>query len=113
MIKQERFIDDNEGTGVNKFLEEIIDKYQLRKFYPEVEIRWRAVNYDLSDNHPTDDHIVQLICQNRLLALVYLRRDDWNYTEVTYIFIEDTLKKIEEFETRINQRINSKISEYN
>ena len=101
MIKQERFIDDNEQTQSYKFIYDIIDKYELKKHYPEVEVRARSINYDLMNGHPTDDHILQLVCQNRLLAFVILRRDDFNYTEVTYVFMEDVLKKIEDFENSL------------
>ena len=31
MIEQKRYIDDNEGTGINEFLDDIIEKYKLRE----------------------------------------------------------------------------------
>ena len=41
------------------------------------------------------------VCQNRLIAMVYMRRDDWNYTELTMVFVGDALKACEDFEKKL------------
>lgn len=103
MIKQERFIDDNEGTGVEKFLYDVVEKYELKRFCPSVEIRYRGVNFGmLSNNHATDDKIAQLVVENRLVALAFMRRDDLNYTEVSYVVFEDAIERCKEFVEKIN-----------
>jgi hypothetical protein len=96
-----RITDDSEGQCVVDFINGIIEKYELRKKYPEVEVRWRGINYDTSSPHATDDKMVQLVCQNRLIAMVYMRRDDWNYTELTMVFVGDALKACEDFEKKL------------
>jgi hypothetical protein len=111
-VKQKRYVDDNEGTGVNRFIEGVIEKYHLRDFYPEVEYRTRSVNYDLMPDHVTDDHISQLVVDNRLVALVFCRRDDWNHTEVTTVFLDDVLKKCRKHKDKINQRIKNRFESY-
>lgn len=104
MIRQQRFIDDNEGAGVEKFLLDVVEKYELKKYFPSVEIRYRGVNYGLlSENHITDDKVVQLVVDNRLVAFAFLRRDDLNYTEVTYVVIEDAIKRCEEMRKEVTQ----------
>lgn len=96
-----RITDDSEGQCVVEFIDNIIEKYELQKKYPCIEVRWRGINYDVSSPHPTDDKMVQLICENRLIAMVYMRRDDWNYTELTMVFVGDALKACEDFEKKL------------
>lgn len=106
MIEQKRYIDDNEGTGINEFLEEIIEKHKLREFYPNVEIRWRDVCYGIeSTPTATDDKIIQLVIENRLVALIFSRRDEFNHTEVNYFFNEEALEKCKEFKERIARKL--------
>ena len=101
MIEQKRFIDDNEDTGVWQWINDVIDKYKLRERFPEVELRTRAIAFDcISNNHWTDDRIVQLVVDNRLVAFVISRRDDWNWTECTFVFIESALKACEDFQKK-------------
>lgn len=100
-IEIARITDDSEGQRVVDFIDNIVKKYNLREKYASIEVRWRNVNYDISAPHATDDKLVQLICENRLIAMVYMRRDDWNYTELTMIFVGDALKACEDFEKRI------------
>lgn len=104
-VEQKRFIDDNEGTGVWQFINEVIEKNNIRQRFAGVEIRTRAIAYDcISQNHFTDDRIVQLVVDNRLVAFVLCRRDDWNWTECTFVFVETALKACEDFQKRINER---------
>lgn len=110
-VIQTRFIDDSEGQAVQEFIWGIIEKYKLKKYYPEVETRYRGVLYDMRDDkdrfhvHHTDDKLIQIVCQNRLIALVFCRRDDWNYTEATMVFIGDALTRVEKMEEEIRGRM--------
>lgn len=98
MIEQKRFIDDNEGTGVWKWIDDFIDEHKLCEQYVGVEVRTRAISYDcISQNHWTDDRIVQIVVDNRLVAFIICRRDDWNWTECTFVFIESALEACEKF----------------
>ncbi len=98
MIEQKRFIDDNEGIKVEQFFQDVIERYELRKLFASIELRYRGVNYGLySANHITDDKIVQLVVENRLVAMAFLRRDDFNYTEVSFIVLEDAIQKCKDF----------------
>ena len=51
--------------------------------------------------HHTDDKLIQVVCQNRLIALVFCRRDDWNYTEATMVFVGEALTRVEAMEEEI------------
>ena len=81
MIERKREMDDT-GDGIWEFIEEIIDKYHIREQFHEVEIRTRSVNYDMTppsiEVHETDDKIVQLVVDNRLVAFVFCRCDDYS-----------------------------------
>ena len=106
MIEQKRYIDDDEGTGINEFLDNIIEKHKLREFYPNIEIRWRDVCRGIeSTPTATDDKIIQLVVENRLVALVFSRRDEFNHTEVNYFFNEDALEKCKKFKERIEKKL--------
>ena len=106
MIEQKRYIDDDEGTGINEFLDDIIEKHKLREFYPNIEIRWRDVCRRIeSTPTATDDKIVQLVVENRLVALVFSRRDEFNHTEVNYFFNEEALEKCKKFKERVERKI--------
>ena len=106
MIEQKRYIDDDEGTGINEFLDNIIEKHKLREFFPYVEIRWRDVCRGIeSTPTATDDKIIQLVVENRLVALVFSRRDEFNHTEVNYFFNEDALEKCKKFKERVERKI--------
>ena len=106
MIEQKRYIDDDERTGINKFFDDIIEKHKLREFYPNVEIRWREVCYGIeSTPTATDDKIIQLVVENRLVAMVFSRRDEFNYTEVNYFFNEEALDKCKKFKERIEKKL--------
>ena len=104
LVAQCRYIDDNEGTMVQEFLLKLFQKYKLSETYPEVEIRYRAVNYGLIENHITDDKIAQLVVDNRLVAMAFLRRDDWNHTEVTYVIVDEALRKCKEFKDLLDNK---------
>ena len=112
MIEQKRFIDDNEGTGVWQWINDVVDKHKIRERFAGVELRTRAIAYDcISQNHFTDDRLVQLVVDNRLVAFVLCRRDDWNWTECTFVFVESALQACEDFQKRVNTRTFGKINE--
>ena len=102
MFEQVRIVNDTEGKEAWDFINGIIEQYQLRKRFREVEVKSRTIEFDdLSNPHPTDDRILQLIVDNRLVAFVFLRRDDLNHSELTKVFLEETLKECENFNNKI------------
>ena len=104
MITQVRYTDDKEGA--EEFLQKVIADNELRKYYPSVELRYRSVNYDtVSKDRVTDDKIAQLVVENRLVAFVFMRRDDFNHTEVTCVFIEDAMDKCRKFRESLNKAL--------
>ena len=105
MVEQKRFVDDCEGVAAEHFLLDFAEKHHLRDRFPEVEIRYRGVGIDTVHEHITDDKIIQLVVDNRLVAMVFIRRDDWNHSEVTYITIEEALEKCEEMRKRIDSSV--------
>lgn len=102
MVEQVRITDDTEGKVAWEFIEGIIAKYNIWNSFAEVEIRTRTIEYDTSSApHPTNDKIMQLVVDNRLVAFTLIRRDDWNHSEVTKVFLEDTLEKCKDFKKEI------------
>ena len=93
---QYREIDDT-GTTAWNYLTGIIRDYDLKRFRPHIEMRVRPVAFGSmpDEGHLTDDRVIQLVVENQMLAMVYLRRDEFNYTEVTTVFLQDTMKKLE------------------
>lgn len=92
MIIQERTIDEIEAHP-SEFLHEVAKKYGIIGL-TKIEVKSRGVGIDTFSEHITDDKIFELIADNQLIALVYLRRDDWNWTEATYIEIPWAIKKV-------------------
>lgn len=69
----------------NDFIEDIIKKYNL-KGNAFCEIRTKAVcNSNLGDAHPTDDLVTEILYKDRLIAMIYERRDGFNWTETNCI----------------------------
>lgn len=102
MIEQVRIINDTEGKEAWDFINGIIEQHQLRNRFAEVEVKSRILEFDdFSTSHQTDDRILQLVVDNRLVAFVFLRRDDWNHSELTKVFLEETLKDCEHFNNKI------------
>lgn len=82
-----QFIEMDEfDSRTNEFIEEMIEKFNLRN-NSSAEIKVRSVNSAYS-NVETDDKVIEILLKNKLIALQYLRRDDFNYTEVTNIILE-------------------------
>ena len=102
MIEQVRIINDTEGKEAWDFINGIIEQHQLRNRFAEVEVKSRTLEFDdFRASHPTDDRLLQLVVDNRLVAFVFLRRDDWNHSELTKVFLEETLKECENFNNKI------------
>lgn len=78
---------DQFDSRTNDFIEEVIEKFNLRND-SSAEIKIRSINSAYS-NVETDDKVVEILSNNKLVALQYLRRDDLNYTEVTNIILEN------------------------
>lgn len=75
----------------NDFIQEIIRKYHLIG-KEGVEIRTRAVCTDNCSNpHPGDNLITEVLYKDRLIAMVYERRDELNWTETNCIDIKPLL----------------------
>lgn len=74
-----------------KFIESIITKYGL-KGKEGTEIRTRAVCTDNCSNpHPGDNLITEVLYKDHLIAMVYERRDDYNWTETNCIDLNPKL----------------------
>jgi hypothetical protein len=93
MIKQERTMDEIDAHPL-EFLHTLAEKYGFSKLNGFCKINSRALGIDTFHDHITDDKIFELIVENRLIGLVYLRRDDWNYTEATYVEIPEAIEKV-------------------
>ena len=97
MVKQEKVIDEIDVRPIpSEFLYEIAKKHGFADIYNLCCVKSRAVGIDTYHEHITDDKITELIVENRLVALVYLRRDDWNWTEATFIEIPEAIEKVRE-----------------
>ena len=82
---------DAVGTRRNEFIEDIIRKYHLI-VKEGVEIRTRAVCTDsTSSPHPGDNLITEVLYKNHLIAMVYERRDGFNWTETNCIDLKPIL----------------------
>lgn len=75
-----------------EFLDRVIEKFGLRGDSTS-EIKVRSVNSAYS-NVETDDKIIEVLSNNKLIALQYLRRDDLNYTEVTNIILDNVTERL-------------------
>lgn len=75
----------------NDFIQEIINKYHLAG-KEGVEIRTRAVCTDNCSNpHPGDNLITEILYKDNLIAMVYERRDELNWTETNCIDLNPQL----------------------
>lgn len=75
----------------NDFIQEIIRKYHLIG-KEGVEIRTRAVCTDNCSNpHPGDNLITEVLYKDNLIAMVYERRDELNWTETNCIDLKPLL----------------------
>ena len=69
----------------NDFIQEVIRKYHLIG-REGVEVRTRAVCTDNCSNpHPGDNLITEVLYKDKLIAMVYERRDDINWTETNCV----------------------------
>jgi len=95
MTKQERFIDEIDVRPIpSDFLYEIAKKHGFTDIFNICTVNSRGVGIDTIHEHITDDKIIELIVENRLVAFVYLRRDDWNWTEATFVEIPGAIEKV-------------------
>lgn len=86
---------DAVNSGVNRFIESMVTKYGL-KVKGGAEIKRRPVGANVSSDsvmvtHATDNYVTELLYNGKLVAMVYERRDDMNYTEVNCIDMHPTL----------------------
>lgn len=83
--------------------ERIIEKYDLRN-RPSVELHDRQVcipfappiSSKVDSAYISNDRLVEFIVDNKLLALQYQRRDEFNYTEVTNVEYPEALEPLNE-----------------
>ena len=94
MIRQERTIDEIDAHP-SEFLQEVAEKHGIIG-QTRIIVKSRGVGIDTYHEHITDDKVFELIADNQLIALVYLRRDDWNWTEATYIEIPCAIEQVKE-----------------
>jgi hypothetical protein len=99
MIRQERTIDEIDAHP-SEFLQEVAEKHGIIG-QTRIIVKSRGVGIDTYHEHITDDKVFELVADNQLIALVYLRRDDWNWTEATYIEIPWAIEKVKE---RLNKK---------
>ena len=88
MVKQEIYQDEVEvGKAISEFFNEVQENLGRHAVFDD-EIRIRKLTYSDLDNHIVDDAVVQLVFDNRLIAFCFLRKNDGNYNEVTFVKIE-------------------------
>ena len=88
MVRQEIYQDEVEaGSAISKFFNEAQENLGRHAVFDD-EIRIRKLTYSDLDNHIVDDAVVQLVFDNRLIAFCFLRKNDGNYNEVTFVKIE-------------------------
>lgn len=96
MEKQKVYQDELEAKP-SEFIHKIAEKYQLQALAQgEIEFRVRGVGlpYEINCDKLTDDKIYELIIRNHLVAMVYLRREEANFTEANYVVFESEIKKL-------------------
>lgn len=88
-VRQYHSIDQTDPKH-EEFLREIADRYANSKS-DRIEVRYRQVcipyappiTSAVDKQYVSNDVLVEVIVNNRLVALEYQRRDDGNYTETT------------------------------
>lgn len=98
MEKQEIFQDELEAKA-GEFIQKIAKRYKLQALAKgQIEFRSRSVGlpYEHDTDKFTDDKIYELIIRNHLVAMVYLRREEANYTEANYVVFNSVIKKLRE-----------------
>lgn len=90
-IKQLRVCLEEVGDIVNDFIEEIINDFKLKEAYSkgeEVEIQYRGIGIkdDFRENiHRSDDEIIYILHQDKLVGIIIERRTSFNNAELTLI----------------------------
>lgn len=90
MVKQEIYQDEVAAYhAIKEFFDEVEEEYGRKAIFFD-EYRERPIAYDEYDieGHITDDRLIQLVFDNRLIAFCFLRKNDGNYNEVTFVKIE-------------------------
>ena len=98
MEKQGIFQDEIDAKA-GEFFHQIAKRYNLEALAKgQTEFRSRSVGlpYEHGTDKFTDDKIYELIIRNHLVAMVYLRREDANYTEANYVVFKSVIKKLRE-----------------
>lgn len=83
--KRTRRIDDS-AEGVDEFIQDIITKYKLNETGNK-DIVYRKVTRNAFDIEQVvvDNWIVEITVGDKLVAMVYARRTNFNYTEMTFV----------------------------
>lgn len=98
MEKQKIFQDEYDAEA-GEFIHKIAKRYNLEALANgQIEFRSRSVGlpYEHNTDKFTDDKIYELIIRNHLVAMVYLRREEANYTEANYIVLQSVIKMLRE-----------------
>lgn len=75
------------NTDFSDFIDGIIEKYNLKDKKCHCEVKYKNCEQ-------SDDTMVQIICNNRLIAVGIQRRTDFNNEEYTLIDLEHKNAKI-------------------
>ncbi len=90
-IKQLRVCLEEVADIINNFIEEIIQDFKLREAYgrgEEVEIQYRGIGIKgdfKEDIHRSDDEIIYILHQDKLVGIIIERRTSFNNAELTLI----------------------------
>lgn len=98
-MKKQKIFQDEHDAKAGEFIHKIVKRYKLQALAQgEIEFRSRSVGlpYEHDTDKFTDDKIYELIIRNHLVAMVYLRREEANYTEANYIVLQSVIKKLRE-----------------
>lgn len=83
-IERIRRIDDT-GEGVQEFITKMILSYDLDRANAEVVYRKTTRNAFDIEQCVVDNSIVEIVHSDKLVAMVYIRRTNFNWTETTFI----------------------------
>lgn len=91
MNKQIILSDTDEEHVIDNFMKNVIDKYKLNEKISEIKYRAVCNGIEISSNidkiNISNNQIIEIITNNRLIAMIYLRRTELNFTEANLIEI--------------------------
>ena len=100
-VKQCRVCLEEVGDIINDFIDEIINDFKLKEAYKngeEVEIQYRGIGIKgdfKEDIHRSDDEIIYILHNDKLVGIIIERRTEFNNAELTFIKTEKRTVKNE------------------